>query len=85
MLWTEEEKQKLMQFVENNGSPGRISWVGCAEFLRSKNPRQCYDYYSLHQAQRDDEKPQRHAWTQEENEKIQKFRENEMTWKQFQQ
>ena len=84
MLWTEEERQALARYVSICDENSRKSWVECAAIVKTKNPRQCYDFYSLQVKQNQVNKPHRHTWTQEECEVLMRHDEREMTWKEFQ-
>ena len=84
MLWSDEERRTLAKFVESCDDAKRKDWVKCSAKVKTKTPRQCFDFYFLQQKNSCVREPQRHAWTQEECEKIRAFNSKETSWKKFQ-
>ena len=84
-LWTQEEREALQKYIASTNQKKRKNWIECAAAVKTKDVRQCFDFYTLQLRQSGVAKPQRHEWTQEDCEKLARFQQSGLSWKQFQQ
>ena len=84
MQWKQGEREALAEYVRTSDPKKRMDWIGCAKAIKAKSARQCYDFYTLQHKQGGEAKPERHIWTQQDNERIAKRGESGQTWSQFQ-
>ena len=82
-VWLDVEVARMEQYLEMHESE-KINWRRCASFVKTRNARQCYDYYQL-QMDANSERPQRHVWTLEEQEVLMTYDKQRETWREFRQ
>ena len=80
-VWLCEEIARLEQYLEAHEGE-KTDWRRCAAFVKSRNARQCYDYFQL-QMDSNAGMQQRHVWTADEQALLMTYDRQRETWRDF--